>query len=593
MDEEDLAAAAESRQLETAQGFAAVGGSGDSGANDGFFGLFVTQQDTMGVKIIQKMGWRRDQGIGRKIRRSVRVDDTNEREDTEQAASQHWFAPRDVKPMPLVKQEGRKGLGFQSEARLSAQDEEKEADTGPSLHFLEKPAKPLKPRPLKKSSMGVGVLNDTGSDDEDPYELGPKIKLNRTIGTEKKAKKPSKFAKPGAGDKIVYMPKKTSSNTSSTLVLVSQDGRKPLRGFTFATVTIQPSKPRFPPPKIPEGWKSKKGSASQTPASGFQSVANAAKSSTLDVKARADLLGEKMLPGKSVFDFMSKESRERLVALTGRTDLPQAQGQAVPDMPKEEDRRSLWSFVPQLDKDLAAAALAKGASGWMPYAEDPSKRARYVAFLEIRSGTRDSLPERPPGMPFLDWTKEMQEFAHAAQVFRPASGIMASRFTSASSSTQPASGDSSKGGDLLRTHTTQPADPAEQAAKLGMYGPMTRSQFEFHPSRLLCKRFNVPPPAHIPSSADADADDPISRTREPVSNPDLEKMKHEYLTRGSNMQRPSWMYQTPDIADPSPAAPAPVAEHATVDVEVNEALAQERAPEDVFKSIFGDDDDDE
>jgi G patch domain-containing protein 1 len=32
-------------------------------------------------------------------------------------------------------------------------------------------------------------------------------------------------------------------------------------------------------------------------------------------------------------------------------------------------------------------------------------------------------------------------------------------------------------------------------------------------------------------------------------------------------------------------------EHATVDVEKNEALASERAPEDVFKAIFGDDDD--
>jgi G patch domain-containing protein 1 len=190
-------------------------------------------------------------------------------------------------------------------------------------------------------------------------------------------------------------------------------------------------------------------------------------------------------------------------------------------------------------------------------------------------------------MAFSDWTKELQEFAHAAQVFRPASGIMASRFTSASSSTQAGTGDASKESNLLRTHTTQPTDPAEQAAKLGMYGPMTRSQFDFHPSRLLCKRFNVAPPAHI-TPADTEGDDAGSRAREPVSKPDMDKMVHEYLTRGSNMQRPQWMNQTTDI----PERP-PVPEHATVDVEVNEALATERAPEDVFKSIFGDDDDDE
>ena len=34
-------------------------------------------------------------------------------------------------------------------------------------------------------------------------------------------------------------------------------------------------------------------------------------------------------------------------------------------------------------------------------------------------------------------------------------------------------------------------------------------------------------------------------------------------------------------------------ERSTVDVEKNDALLNERAPEDVFKAIFGDDDDDD
>ena len=45
---------------------------------------------------------------------------------------------------------------------------------------------------------------------------------------------------------------------------------------------------------------------------------------------------------------------------------------------------------------------------------------------------------------------------------------------------------------------------------------------------------------------------------------------------------------------PVPAPPAPQdTGHAMVDVEKNEALLTERAPEDIFKSIFGDDDDDD
>ena len=37
--------------------------------------------------------------------------------------------------------------------------------------------------------IGIGILNDTGSDDEDPYEIGPRISYNRVIGGEKKKKK--------------------------------------------------------------------------------------------------------------------------------------------------------------------------------------------------------------------------------------------------------------------------------------------------------------------------------------------------------------------------------------------------------------------
>jgi len=230
----------------------------------------------------------------------------------------------------------------------------------------------------------------------------------------------------------------------------------------------------------------------------------------------------------------------------------------------------------------------------MPYAEDMKKRARYVGFLELRAGLRQDLPERAPDTSVGDWAKELEEFAHAANVFKPTSGIMASRFTSSSASSQGGTNnDSGDGSNLLRTATIKPEDPAEQAAKMGMYGPMTRTQFAFYPSRLLCKRFNVPPPKDVPLSADPGEE--VNRTHEPVSKPDMDKMVHEYLTKGSALhQRPAWM-TAPTGTTPAASQPAPVAvvpEHATVDVEKNDALEQERAPEDVFKSIFGDDDDD-
>jgi G patch domain-containing protein 1 len=303
------------------------------------------------------------------------------------------------------------------------------------------------------------------------------------------------------------------------------------------------------------------------------------------------------LPGKSIFDFIPKEARDRLAAVSGRADLPQGLGEAAPEghLPANKAQaKDLWGLVPKLEKSVAAAALAKGATGWMPYEEDKAKRARYVSFLELKAGLKEDLPNRNDGVSTTDWVKELQEFAHAAEVFKPTTGIMASRFTSSSSSTLNGSGSGAATDNLLRQPAAKPEDPAEQAAKLGMYGPMTRSSFPFYPSRLLCKRFNVKPPPDMPPEFDAGENHFKSQTEEAVSKSAMEKLQHEFLTNGPALQRPAWMGQTPEASTPPAAATATQeGKHAVVDVEKNDALSIKRASEDVFKAIFGDDDDDE
>lgn len=596
MDEEDLAEAAETQQLEATHHFAGIGGADDTGG-DGFFGLFMNQEETMGVKLAQKMGWRRDQGIGRKITRAARGEDGS---TAHKDSTSYTFAPDDTRAMPIPREEvRRKGLGYESEARLGAV--EKQPASGPSsrdLQFTESSRKaPLVKKPAaKKSSFGVGVLNDTGSDDEDPYELGPKISFNKAIGKDKKAKKPSKFAKAGTGEGPVFVSKKASTKALTLLSRASMDGRPPLTGFVLAAdIAELTSKPKYPPPKIPPGWKSSMSASASAGAQEYQSVADAAKASTLDAKGRSALLGEKQLPGKSIFDFISKDARDRLAGLIGRADLPQGRGESGPEghLPAAKAQpKDLWSLVPPLDKSTAAAALAKGATGWMPYAEDLSKRARYIGFLEIRAGLKDDLPERSGNISTSDWVKELQEFAHAAQVFKPTTGIMASRFTSSSSSTLSGIPGGATDDTLLRQAPKKPEDPVEQAAKMGMYGAMTRTSFPFHPTRLLCKRFNVKPPPEMPHGAEDDGDDGFkAKTEAAVSKSAMDKMMHEVLTNGPALHRPAWMGQAPQ-----PSVSAPVQQdtgHANVDVEKNEALFNERAPEDVFKSIFGDDDEEE
>jgi G patch domain-containing protein 1 len=592
MDEEDLAQAEESRQLETAQAFAGLGDPA-AGKDGGLFGLLVAQEDTMGVKIAQKMGWRRDQGIGRKIRRNARLEDG----DTAEPA--HMFAPKDVRVMAVSREEvGRKGLGYLSEARLGeVVEKEVERSAIPDLHFLEGPKKPstLKKLVVKKSSFGVGILNDTGSDDEDPYELGPKITLNRTIGKDKRGKKPSKFAKAGVVDKPVFVSKKKEPSQALTLLSkTSMDGKPALPGFALAgDIADLKNKTRYPPPQIPPGWKTSKGTVTPVDGAKYQSVADAAKASTLDAKGRSALLGEKPLPGKSIFDFIPKDARDRLANISGKADLPQGLGQAAPEghLPASNaPPKDLWSLVPPLDKTIAASALAKGATGWMPYAEDLPKRTRYTTFLELRAGLHDDLPPRTSGISIHDWTRELQEFAHAAQVFKPTTGIMASRFISSSSSTLGGTPDAP---DLLRKAVPKPEDPVEQAAKMGMYGAMTRSSFPFHPSRLLCKRFNVKPPPDMPPAFDEGRSNFKPQTQEAVSKSAMDRMVQEVLTNGPAMQRPAWMGSANNNAAAGESGKVAEDVHAVVDVERNDALESGKAGEDVFKAIFGDDDEEE
>lgn len=601
MDEEDKAEAAESRQLETAQSFATIGRVGEQ-ENDAFFGLFITEEETMGVKIAHKMGWRRDQGVGRKVRRVARLDDATN-QTSSNGSSEHTFAPLDSRIMTAAPQDlNRKGLGFQSEARLGT-TEEKQTTNRPmlALPFLDsnKP-QPSKKIVSKKSSFGVGVLNDTGSDDEDPYELGPKITFNKTLGKDKKVKKVSKFAKPGAGDKHVYVKKAATGATPRSTF----DGKPPLRGFVLSIYPVDStSKPKYTPPTIPPGWISAKSGASPSVTGDYTSVTDAAKASTLNANSRAKMLGETPLPGKSVFDFIAKDVRDHLANLTGNQHLPPGLGEAGPQghsSIKTAQPKDLWSFVPQMDKATAAGALSSGSTGRMPYSDNLQKRARYVGFLELRSGKRAELPERPNGMSISEWARELQDFAQAAIAFRPDTGLLASRFTSSTSSSHSGNNDPNSASEpLLRKPAPKAEDPAEQAAKLGMYGAMTRQSIPFYPSRLLCKRFNVQPPAHQVS-------DPAfapSKAEELVNEEAMNKLREEVLTRGpSMMQRPAWMNEAtqkpssedaPLSAVQTPQQPQQDQGHATVDIEKNDALAQGRAPEDVFKSIFGDDDDDD
>ena len=637
MDEEDIANAEEARKVQTTDAFSALGSTAaETARNAPIMDILRTHGETMGVKLLKKMGWREGQGIGPKVRRKARLGE-DEEHITGESQETHLFAPKNSEMIAFVKKNDRKGLGFEGEGHLGegllaghhatpktnmAYAEEEQFGIGTVARDSK-----MKKRPSARSGFGVGILNDNGSDDEDPYHMGPKISFNRTIGGDK-GKKPLSSSRTAANpllnSKPVFISKKITAGKTASTFRRCHDGRLPLNGFVLSSSvdplsSIISSDNQYPPPKVPTDWKSSKAlhmSGSDGMAPNYLSAAEMAKASRLSPKSRAALLDEAALPGKSVFDYLSTAARSRIASATNNSSLPPALNEASNFSNKPSSTKSVQTLIPQLDSQTALTALGRGTAGWMPYAEDTAKRSRYRSYLEIRAGLRGAdceIPERAPGHTTDDWVKEMQEFAHAAQIFKPMTGMMASRFTSSSSAPKLASDRPDKASDPstsiegMDTLVSKPAEKrkneAEEAASLGMFGPLTRSMKEWHPTRLLCKRFNVRPPTHVDPGSEPPGFEGASGSAVPQTHSSalpqkrlelVGKQEINALMKEANFGRMGTreVFKISDGEDSLSGAPRDQVkrdELVIVDPERNDALEKERPGEEIFKAVFGSD----
>jgi G patch domain-containing protein 1 len=380
MDEEDLREAEEARLLETNRQFTGIGGpEGDTGQPRSLMGLLVPPiQETMGTKLLKKMGWKEGQGVGPRIMRRTRDLDEDQDSDNDKT---FLFAPDNSRLVSFTRKDNAQGLDYAGEvsAARPAKDEDKDVEDD----FLARSRMAGKAKKAKGAAFGVGVLNDDGEDDEDPYEIRPKTLYNKVIGGDKqKIKAPAIRAQ-----KHVFVPKKAAALKNLQTARKCHDGRLPLPGFILSDVGAQLPDLRYPPPQVPEGWKGVNEQPSVPESSGSTTNGSAAK---LDPRTRGAMLGETPLPGKSVFDFLKPDARNRIAEMTGKSNLPPALGEA----PASSSARStIADLVPHFDPNIALSAL-KG--GYMPYGDDLEKRARYRSFLEVKAGLQDDLPERVP-----------------------------------------------------------------------------------------------------------------------------------------------------------------------------------------------------
>ncbi|KAJ2485987.1 hypothetical protein EV174_001401 [Coemansia sp. RSA 2320] len=465
MDDEDLADIQAARKIAVAGEYAAGTSSTvpgqlakAEGASSGVvgdiakrmaaeFGAIQARTSTrIGDIMMAKMGWKLGQGLGA----LTRVVDHH-------ASS----APRRLppKPVPLVAcapKTTMHGVGYGLEAGdlpANVDDEGSLVEpTLPALGALFKrsttkpttvalPSSSIETAKAKRKAAKTEKLKlsfDDDDDDDDDVSAGGALyrhSRDSESALATLARKPTKMAS-------LTLPSSIAAHSAD----FCHDGRPPIDGFVLARST-EPEFRHYDGPVVPESFTGARSSSQSrwdsVPAVGSQS--------------RISSHGDSLL--------VTANDR----ALLGIMETPGTAGQTL--QPPQH-----------IDTETAKAALA---GRFEPYESDPAKQTRYVAFLEAcASSSHNKLLHQEAGSACAA-TAEAIEFAKMAQVFR-LSTVMSSRFTSGSAAADL----SSSGPDsALKLSNNTPTSLKIDAI---------RTTLDWTPSRLLCKRMNVPPPAQTP-----------------------------------------------------------------------------------------------
>ncbi|KAJ6606998.1 hypothetical protein B0H10DRAFT_573183 [Mycena sp. CBHHK59/15] len=517
MDEEDLQDLKDGRDLvdttdemDLAGGTQAEGGGDDeeqdSVARTLEASMLPPAKDSAGARILKKMGWRIGQGIGprvtlkqRKLQdlqaqtgRRVSGEDIEIPDDHEEA-SQHTYAPRDTPLLVVERKDNSHGVGYHP---------------GMSLNESVGSRNGVASGPKLAAGFGLGALNDADEDDLDVYDGGFTQNRNRTAYDIIDREGEEKISIEGKAD---WSQSKTHARPVSSTETF-HDGKPVLAGFVLSAKPVAEDR-WFPLPDIPKGWKpdpkriwDKENAPKLDDPSQSSAVHEKWNKAGISADQRGTLLGETPLPSapRSVFEYMSQKDRERLknIASSG----PSSTRDVAPDVGSTSGFRPAAEpaiSIPRTEPHVALAALR---GGYVPFAADPKKQARYAAYLESQA-TVDAPPPPPklrPGQRIDEFNKELEDYAKAAQIFKPLSGAMAGRFTSATIVEHgpkiheglytPTAEEIAKKEAELQKIEEEKISPKAHAARMGMYGPMTRETQPWQPARLLCKRFKVKDP---------------------------------------------------------------------------------------------------
>ncbi|XP_043937528.1 G patch domain-containing protein 1 [Protopterus annectens] len=479
--------------------------------------LIAPAKISIGIKLLRKMGWKEGQGIGPRVKRRSRKQEPDpgvkiygcalpdegsfgsEDEDDYQPESVS-FAPKDIMPIDLTAKDNTHGLGYRGIDPRHALFGNSggcinifSADSERSKNLLGDIV-PSKGRKLGISgqAFGVGALEE---DDDDIYARDSLHQYDTVIQDEE----------PGDGLYGWTAPKQYKSLKKGMKQELRYIG-KILDGFCLAAKPASPKK-IFPPPTLPVDYR---------PVHYFRPVLQPGTSSTkvveallsssgqhitdlaqkgrhqLDASKRKEILGETTFQGVpgSVFDLLSDKDKERItevkkVALQKTAEVKglvqQSSGSQFCSVDSAE-ACDLWTSAQR-------GEASSSSSDFKPFAKNPEKQKRYDEYMEnLKQGQKDSLKNcLDPSMTEWERGRELEEFSRAALLYKSTSSVLSSRFTHAKYEDET---------DKVTMPRDQEGDitDKESAVKMKMFGKLTRETFEWHPDKLLCKRFNIPDP---------------------------------------------------------------------------------------------------
>uniref|UniRef100_A0A3P8YS83 G-patch domain-containing protein n=1 Tax=Esox lucius TaxID=8010 RepID=A0A3P8YS83_ESOLU len=459
--------------------------------------LVAPARTSIGVELLTKMGWKDGQGVGPRVKRrpgKLKADpstrplgpvlpphgseESQDEEEDEFVPENVTFAPKDVTPIDFTPKVDLHGLGYRGLNPLAALRGAPAAghinlftmDSDRSTSLFGEDKKGHKRRGgVSGQAFGVGAMED---DDDDIYHRDTMSNYDAVLGGEE----------PGDGLYGWTAPQQYSRKKKDHSKDAAYLG-KIIEGFTLASEKTETKTVGiFPPPNLPRDFR---------PVHYFRPVVDMSNASSMVVQALQTSRGHMVQEGPSQggrHQLDSAQRRELLgeATLQGRHASLWAACLLLTRFPLAEQQQmealSVWS---------SPTAQAQTGQTFKPFEKTPHKQARYDHYIEkLKQGDRDALEASlDPCMTEWERGRERDEFVRAALLYKPSSSSLSGRFTRGKH-------DDSVDQDTVEVKRDQEndVDDKQAAVKMKMFGKLTRDTFEWHPDKLLCKRFNVPDP---------------------------------------------------------------------------------------------------